>query len=247
MVDSDLERVWREFGKQTEAGKLLYDLYGMRYRPEKFVNYPKLKTKGKDEKENLKQAERAKSSSNLKIAANKIDYPSVQKKSIYAKMSKVDLIPRRRKEKEIKNEIKEIKSNMIKEVTKPPIYKINRTAQIENLQDNFMFQERTVMPKGARLPGLKVVNKEDRNDPSNRNITSEFESEQVKPKFGKNNRREELDYLYGQIMKEIDERYVYMEEIKKLGKDKDLIIMGEIKERLDELKSIQKMINVLDA
>ena len=32
--DADLERVWKEFGKHTEAGRLLYNIYGSRYRPE---------------------------------------------------------------------------------------------------------------------------------------------------------------------------------------------------------------------
>ena len=48
-IDMELNRVWKEFGKQTESGKLLYDLYGVRFRPEKFVNYPKLKAKPKED------------------------------------------------------------------------------------------------------------------------------------------------------------------------------------------------------
>ena len=49
-------------------------------------------------------------------------------------------------------------------------------------------------------------------------------------------KKEELQHLYAQIIQEIDERYIYMDEMKKLGNNKDQIIMGEIKERLDELK-----------
>ncbi len=45
---------------------------------------------------------------------------------------------------------------------------------------------------------------------------------------------------------EIDERYVYMEEEKKLEKDKHMVKMEEIKGRLDELEKIQKMINEFD-
>jgi DNA mismatch repair ATPase MutS len=68
----------------------------------------------------------------------------------------------------------------------------------------------------------------------------------IKPTFNKHNRREELNYLYSQIIKEIDERYSYMEEMKNLGKNMDQVIMVEIKERIDELKKIQKMIDEFD-
>lgn len=242
MINSgaDLDRVWKEFGKQTQAGKLLYDLYGVRFRPDKFVNYPKLKMKEKEEK-----VERAKSSSNLKQAVQKVSYPEPEiKKSKYT-FHKVDFIPKRKKEEVIKKEIEGIKSNMVRELnTNRAVYKnpqANRKLQIERLQDKFQFQERTVMPKGARLPGIKVVDTENEVE----NINND-DLPKAKPVFGRHNRREELDYLYDQVMKEIDERYVYMESIKKLGKNMDSIIMGEIKERLDELKKIQKMIDEYD-
>ena len=241
-VDGSLDRVWRQFGKQTEAGKLLYDLYGVRFRPENFVNYPKLRTKPKEEiniQEKTKMS-RPKSSSNLKKAAEKINYPEVNMKREY-KFNKVDFIPKRRKENVIKSELEQIKNNMIKEANKanPNTHLMNRKAQIETLQDKFMFQERTVMPKGARLPGVnqlnKINNKESKFEPE--------ESEHREIKFKPSNKKEELQYLYSQIMKEIDERYVYMEEMKKLGKNMDLIIMGEIRERLDELKKLKKLID----
>ena len=247
MVDGDnsLDRVWKEFGKQTQAGKLLFDLYGVRYRPDKFVSYPKIKAKTKEEK--LKDAvikSRPKSTSKLTQAINKISYPEPTAKATY-KFHKVDFIPKRRKENVIKQELDDIRTNMIKHnnnnnsgsgrVNK----NVNRKMQIESLQDKFLFQERTVMPKGARLPGIKPIQgkshdnlEENNNDQDDINTNHKFYT-----------KKEELRYLYSQIMKEIDERYVYMEEIKKLGKNMDLIIMAEIKDRLDELKKIKKMMD----
>ena len=49
-------------------------------------------------------------------------------------------------------------------------------------------------------------------------------------------------------MKEIDERYIHIEALKKLGKGKDseTAILAEIKDRLDELRKIEKMMDLLD-
>ena len=35
----DMQRVWKEFGKNTEAGKLLYNIYGVKYKPEDHIKY----------------------------------------------------------------------------------------------------------------------------------------------------------------------------------------------------------------
>jgi hypothetical protein len=249
MEDSSMGRVWKEFGKQTEAGKLLYQLYGVRYRPDNFVNYPKLKVKTKEEKEYEEKlkSQRPKSTTKIVNAVNKIDYPEINpnKYSRY-KFAKVDLIPKRKNENNIKEELQKIKKDIqtgVSSSSKINQPNMNRKLQIEKLQDKFMFQERTVMPKGARLPGVKVI---ESNTNSDTNTFNTLENKPTKPKFNRHNRREELEYLYDQIMKEIDERYVYMEDIKKLGKDMDLIIMGEIKERIDELKKVQKMITDYD-
>ena len=217
--DGSLDRVWKEFGKQTQAGKLLYDLYGVRYRPEKFVNYPKLNMKPKEKKT------RPPSTSKLKTAVKKIEYPEVTTYKPSYKFNKVDFIPKRRKENVIRMELDSIKESIVKVNSQSKVI-LNRKSQIESLQDKFMFQERTVMPKGARLPGVKI-----------HSLNEEVE------RPTRLSKREELQYLYTQIIKEIDERYAYMEEIKKLGQNKDQIIMGEIKERLDELNKIKKMLD----
>ena len=73
----DMQRVWKEFGKHTEAGKLLYNIYGVKYNPEQHINYPKLilktpemKERERLEKERLKEEKRNK----MTKAARKIDY-----------------------------------------------------------------------------------------------------------------------------------------------------------------------------
>ena len=118
-----LDTVWKEFGKHSVAGKLLYDLYGVKYKPH--VNYPTLKVKTKDEKKNEKEEElnkkRAKSSNKI----YKIQYPDMNKKK-FLNFAKVDLIPKRRKEKEIKKQIEIMKNNIEPPKNNPN----NRKAQI---------------------------------------------------------------------------------------------------------------------
>ena len=116
----------------------------------------------------------------------------------------------------------------------------SRKEQIEKLQDRFEFQERLVMPKGARLPGIKqAVAKENEEE-------NKIDDKIIQKMLLKCDRRTELGLLYDQIIKEIDERYVYMKEMKALGKNKDTIIMAEIKDRIEELKKVQKMIDEYD-
>ena len=65
--------------------------------------------------------------------------------------------------------------------------------------------------------------------------------------MNRNDKRAELERLYNNIVNEIDERYKYMNDMKQLGKNVDSVIMGEIKERINEMKTLQKLIEEYDA
>lgn len=88
------------------------------------------------------------------------------------------------------------------------------------------------LPKGARLPPVQEI---------------EIKLEKSNKHPYKNDKKAELSHLYNCIMKEIDERYQHIESLKKLGKGKDseTAILAEIKDRLDELRKIEKMQNEL--
>ena len=62
----------------------------------------------------------------------------------------------------------------------------------------------------------------------------------------KNDKRAELERLYNNVVQEIDERYQHMADMKKLGKNVDGVIMGEIKERIEDMKHLEKMIEDYD-
>jgi hypothetical protein len=187
---------------------MLYNLYGVRYRPEQHINYPKLSKRGNSVRsETNKMPEQ-------KTTKPKINYPIMKPKQV--KIDKLSLIPKKRKEENIKNELLEIQNHIrtFKLSSEPA----NRKQQIESLQDKFVCQERTVMPKGARFPSVKI------------------DDIKITPL-----EQQTDDTLYNKILKEIDDRYVYMEEMKKLGKNVDKVIMCEIRDRIDELKKIKKI------
>ena len=243
----DMERVWKEFGKNTEAGKLLYNIYGVNYKPENHINYPKLvmktpemKERERLEKERIKQ-ERA---NRLIKATQKIDYSQGLRHyqpQRYNPYGQVDFMPHRKNQKQIQREIDYMKNQMNAKkvyVNSKPFE--SREAKIAKLQDRFEYQERTVMPKGARLPGLKIT--EDDRKEQIKSIHNKYEFDNVI----KNDKRAELERLYNNIIKEIDERYQHMNEMKKLGKNVDNVIMSEIKERIQDMKNLEKMIEEYD-
>ena len=245
--DADLQRVWKEFGKHTEAGKLLYNIYGSKYRPEQHIKYPKLKLKTPEMKEQERlEKERLKKEKQNKIAkaANKIDYASGLRQyqgNVYNPYGRVDYIPHRKNEQQIKQELNAMKRQMSQKVKTNSRIGPNRKEQIAKLQDKFEFQERTVMPKGARLPGIKLDEQEEIDQKNH------IHKDREKETGNKNDKRAELERLYNNIVNEIDERYKYMNDMKQLGKNVDSVIMGEIKERINEMKTLQKLIEEYDA
>lgn len=243
----DMQRVWKEFGKNTEAGKLLYNIYGVKYKPEDHIKYPKLlmktpemKEKEKLEKERLKQEKANK----LKKATQKINYIEGLRHyqpQRYNPYGQVDYMPHRKNQAQIEKEMNLMKAQMNSKkayADSKPFE--SREAKIAKLQNKFEYQERTVMPKGARLPGLDI-NDEDRKEQI-KAIHDKHQYDMVV----KNDKRAELERLYNNIIQEIDERYQHMNEMKKLGKNVDNVIMSEIKERIQDMKNIEKMIEEYD-
>ena len=243
----DLQRVWKEFGKHTEAGKLLYNIYGVKYRPEDHIKYPKLimKTPEMKERERLEK-ERIKEQNRNKMlkASKKIDYTSGLRHYMpqrYNPYGAVDYMPHRKNENQIKREMEVMKKQMkayVKKNYAGPSQ--SRQDKIARLQDKFEFQERTVMPKGARLPGVQL--NDDEQKLQDEEIHKNFEYNMNR----RNDKRAELERLYNNVVQEIDERYQHMADMKKLGKNVDGVIMGEIKERIDDMKHLEKMIEDYD-
>ncbi len=235
---ANINTVWREFGKHSEAGKLLFELYGVKNKPTVDIPIPKAKSKTNTA---LPMQSRGKSVPRPLQATQKINYPEPKKKP-QPTFSKIDFVVKRKPEHQIREEM-EIEKKRFNLPINPPK---NRKADIEKLQDNFQFQERKVMPQGARMPGIKAeVNKEDIYAKKSDYYFEEEPSkkEKYKPKEFKKDKRGEMEYLYSQIMKEIDERYKHIDEMKALGKGKEIesVLLTEIKDRINELKYLEKM------
>lgn len=229
-----MERIWKEFGKNTQAGKILYELYGVGFKPEEHINYPKIIPKKAVTKEVIKPiTHRAKTSENI----SKINYPDINNKPYYPPIAKVDLIKKRKNQVMIQKEIEQIKKD-----SKPPVENNlkNRKLQIEQLQDKFQYEEKTYLPKKARPPKIVLDEKDELN--INTHIDKLNQINNIKNKYSDNKPEDELSKLYDAILLEIDERYKHMEEMKKLGDNsKSTLMMNEIKSRLQELKTIEKL------
>ena len=243
----DLQRVWKEYGKHTDAGKLLYNIYGVKYRPEDHIKYPKLimKTPEMKERERLEKLRQKEANRNKMLkASKKIDYTSGLRHyqpQRYNPYGMVDYMPHRKNENKIKKEMEIMKKQMntyVKKNYAGPAQ--SREEKIASLQDKFEFQERMVMPKGARLPGIQLS--DDALKKQNDDIHNQFQYDLIR----KGDKRAELERLYNNIVQEIDERYQHMAEMKKLGKNVDNVIMGEIKERIEDMKNLEKIIEDYD-
>ena len=238
----DLERVWKHFGKNTEAGKLLYQIYGVNYKPEDHINYPKLKINKNKQNINLSQNNnKSKRSVTVGKVLNKISYPSINKTNVLKPVPKIDLIAKRKSKNKIQKDVAAIKEEAKKHPILNPLER-NRKEIIEKLQYNFQYQEKTYLPKNARPPKIDF-NDISTNIESNIEILNSKNFNKLNKSKACNQKECEYDKLSKAIFNEIEERYNYIKEIKEIGGDinQETKILNEIKDRLQELKTIQKL------
>lgn len=244
--------LWKVFGRDTEAGKVLASLY--KTGKPASISYPKPKQKKWDPKE-MTEATRTIKSCPQKT---KIEYPKEEPKVKAPKISAVDLIPHRKAYTDIQKEMDEYYS-------KPdiPLNKgVNRGELVNSLQNKFK-KGRGALPKGAELPVVEGANLEQTEEeaeeikrralaklPQAKNMFTEKrgKAEEIDPKKDKNRAKSEidneLDELYNQIEEEIIERQNYLEEIDHLDEPKmKEKVKAEIVTRVAELQKIIKMMN----
>jgi len=89
-----MEDLWKEFGRDTPAGRVLAGLYKVPAKAR--VYYPPVKTKKRPLPCDIKPS--------AKPEPVAIDYPSVIKKR-KSKFAPIDFVPRRKNEREIKREV----------------------------------------------------------------------------------------------------------------------------------------------
>jgi Uncharacterised protein family (UPF0193) len=243
--------LWKLYGKETEAGKLLYKIYGKGANTVK-INYPKPKPRPKS------QAETEDKERKIPVSKTVIEYPSVKKTQNLPKIHMVDLIPKRKPEVEIRKEIEDYYSKPMM-IVKPGG---NRKEKIRDLQDKFK-KGRGALPKDIELPVPGRVDYDD-DEPTDEEIreralmkvpqknlmlttkpnhNKENEEKNKKP-MNKNEEDVELENLYQQVEQEIEDRQKYLEEINHLDEPKiKERIKKEIVERVSELEKIIKLMH----
>jgi len=234
--DLNLERIWKHFGKNTTSGKLLYELYGVNFRPENHIKYPKIiKTikKTNETKEIIPKSSRIE---RTKQVLSQINYP-LKEENNKRQFSKVDLIPKRKNYLQIEKDIKIMKDRS--NVYKPKELVKDRKKQILDLQDKFQFKEKVYLPEKARPPKIDLSEEEIINQINSINKEKLSKVSKVNIFSGSN---DEISKLHNAILIEIEERYKeidYYDRIK--DNKKRIVLMNEIKERVAELKKLEEL------
>lgn len=223
-----MERIWKEFGKNTLAGKLLFDLYGTKFKPEEHIKYPKLsiKTTPNENKttENKPLTYRNKTQQKL----SKIDYPKNEIER--PKIPKIEFISKRKNQKEIQKDLDKIKKESAPQ--KNPILK-NRKLEIEKLQDKFQYEERKILPLKARPPVIKF------DDETNLNENLIEKKTESKYEKLKNQIYEGLNYDY-QRLNEINLVKPSFDNKGKRNTIEKLSVVREIQSKINDLKVINE-------
>lgn len=242
--------LWKIYGRESEAGKMLFKLFGKGPSSIK-INYPKPKTETKP----LPFEETRKTNKECP-QKTVIEYPAVKGPQRYVrKVHAVDLIPKRKNEVEIRKEIDDFYSKPVVPANKG----VNRKKMVDELQNKFK-KQRGALPKAAELPlyepeegeVLEEIDEEElqkralQKVPKNKlKFIYERPKDEQENKKGitKDEEEEELEKLYEEIEQEIEERQNYLEEIAHLDEPKiKERVKKEIIERVAELQKIIKML-----
>ncbi|KAM3129771.1 hypothetical protein pb186bvf_018162 [Paramecium bursaria] len=236
--ESENKEVYKLFGRETALGKELFNLFNANDKPK--IDYPKPKQKTKEEKDQEKIKE--KKSCPQKTV---VEYPAPQQAQ--TTYHPIDFIQRRKPEAEIRKEIEAYYEG--RKFYRPNIKGRDRKQLIEELQRIFKYK-RGGLPKGAELPEVKYeVNEDDaktsairKTHKKNLHFTGLKQDNQSDVTTLQGDPIIELEILYTQIIKEIEERQEFLDEIQHLDEPKlKQKIKDEIIERVSELQKVQEL------
>ncbi|EAR95587.1 hypothetical protein TTHERM_00079920 (macronuclear) [Tetrahymena thermophila SB210] len=239
-LEEQRKNLWKTFGRECAAGRELFSLYKCHMPPK--ISYPKPKQKTAEEL--LPKPKEIKPCPQK----TQISYPPLSYKEPKQKYFKVDFIPKRKPESEIRKELEEIARNPYI----PANTGKNRKELIEKLQQKFKHL-RGGLPKGAELPLIdenKLVCDEEaiknqakkRIGMKNKIFTGEYEDRNDQKTVISDDPVQECNILFDQIMQEIEERQEYLDSIKDLKEPKlKTKIKKEIIERVAELQKVTEL------
>ena len=148
-MDYRLDRLWKDTESESQASKLLFELYRFRNKPQ--IYYPPVKTKKKP-----LPFEETKAKPKKKTI---VDYPDLNKPSA-PKFHPIDFVPKKKTSKVINEEIKE-------NYKKPENYSKkggDRDALKAELQERFQFSN-GILPKTLNVPISKEIQKLEKKKP----------------------------------------------------------------------------------
>jgi hypothetical protein len=132
--DEELQKLWKLFGRDTEAGRALYKVYGAAAKPK--INYPAVRTKKTPLPSEVKRGESAPSKT-------QIEYPPL-KAPKRSKFRPIDFVPRRKPQGVIQAEI----DHNYRDVKPSGKRGVNRQELTSNLQEKFQFSD-GILPKSV--------------------------------------------------------------------------------------------------
>lgn len=133
--------MWKDSSGESEAGKLLFELYRFKNKPQ--IYYPPVKTKKKP-----LPFEESKSKPKEKPV---IDYPDLSK-PVKSKYHPIDFVPKKKPKDQIQNEIKETQKFPLNYARKG----VNREQLKSELQEKFQFSN-GILPKTFNTAKAKEV------------------------------------------------------------------------------------------
>lgn len=133
-ADEELQKLWQQFGRDTEAGRALYKVYGAAHKPK--INYPPVKTKKMPLPCEVKREGTAPSKT-------QIEYPplTVPRKS---RFKPIDFVPRRKPQAEIQADI----DQNYRDIKPSGKRGVNRQEMTSKLQEKFQFSD-GILPKSV--------------------------------------------------------------------------------------------------
>lgn len=254
-MEAKLAEAWKAYGRDRDAGRDLYKMYGKHHKPKVLAPIPKTehwdyRVAAMKEKKPCPQQ-------------TKIEYPKVvtkqdiERAKIMSKFTKLDTIPKRKNFQDIMAELAELKKERALYI--PVNRGKNRGDMITKLQDKFKYANQ---PKGPELSpeeeakiqqameaqmrraakknyfgnyGLGGASKEqqDIQNTEDLNQDGKFDSQALA----------ELNALFDDVIEEIEDRQKYLAEIEDLDmKQAKEKVKQEIVSRVAELQKINKMI-----
>lgn len=247
-MEDQLGELWKVFGRETKAGQNLYKIYGAKHK--KKINYPKPKTKKWDPEEARRKPRKP------CPQKTKIEYPEVmtktklRQKRMREKITKLDLVPKRKNRAEILLELQKLYQARLDFV--PAVKGRDRGRMIENLQEDFRYandkanqqfevtnEEEAKIQRALEAKIRQMSKKSYFNAPKQEKKPNPGDI--PAKEFAEQNLKQ-LGELFDDIVNEIEERQKYLDSIENLdmkkAKEK---IKGEIVDRVAELQKVNKL------